>query len=386
MGRWVILLALLLCFQSVLGDVIDVPGEQPTIQAAVAVAVDGDVISVAAGTYTEQIRIDDKDITLQGAGIGQSIIEAVPLTGRTTYSVTTWAGDLRTIDACIGVTGSTVSITGFTIDGEALGPDNFYGVHYFNSNGAVTNCRLVDITDAVGTGSSRVVSLAATHGIGGSCTVDFNNNEVPVFQKGGILLMGPSASGHVNDNTVIGGGTTVVAQNGIQISYGAQATLSGNHVSMVAYPGTDWAGTGILLFECGNVAVSGGALTGCQIAIGHSQWNWIYMPLSTPTIIVDGVTLDQNEWAVTTHLADAGVALNLEVRNCTITNTVNSGVDLYGSGVDPWGGSIYQGWTNGTLIAKIRDNTIANGGVGIAEVVDVATGNSVSCDVGSNDL
>jgi len=386
MGRWVILLALLLCISTASSATINVPQDQPTIQAAVNVAGIDDVIIVAPGTYVEQVRIDGKDLTLQGAGIGQTIIEALPVGSRTTYSITQWEGSIRTINACIGVTESTVDISGFTIDGKSLGPDNFYGVHMFNSNGSVTGCRITNITDAVGTGSSRVVSLAATHGVSGSCAVDFSNNEVPVFQKVGIVLMGPSASGTIDNNTVTGGGTTIVAQNGIQIGYGAEASLNGNQIGMVAYPGEDWAGTGILLFECGDVTVAGGSLTGCEIAIGHSQWNWIYTPPSVPSIVVNGVTLDQNEWAVTTHLGDAGASLNLEVADCQITNTINSGVDLYGSDIDPWGGAYYSGWTNGNLTASVHGNAIIGGGVGVAEVVDLPTGNTVSCDVNGNDL
>jgi len=386
MGRWVILLALLLCVSTAYTATINVPGDQPTIQAAVNVAGVDDIIVVAAGTYVEQVRIDGKDLTLQGAGIGQTIIEALPLGSRTTYSITQWEGSVRTINACIGVTESTVDISGFTIDGKALGPDNFYGIHFFNSDGSVTSCRLTNITDAIGTGSSRVVSLAATHGVSESCTVNFSNNEVPVFQKVGILLMGPSATGTINSNVVTGGGTTIVAQNGIQIGYGAKATLTGNQISLVAYPGQDWGATGILLFECSDVTVTGGSLVSCEMAIGHSQWNWIYTPLATPTIVVDGVTLDQNEWAVTTHLAEDGVSLNLEVTHCTITNTVHSGVDLYGSGIDPWGGSRYTGWVNGHLTAAVHDNIIINGQEGLSEVVDLPTGNNVSCEVNRNNL
>ncbi|MGD8922249.1 MAG: right-handed parallel beta-helix repeat-containing protein, partial [Candidatus Zixiibacteriota bacterium] len=94
--------------------------------------VSGSTVNVAPGTYEEQIRIDGKSVDLVGAGIGNSIIEAVPVANRVTYSVTQWNGSARTIDACIGITGpATVNVSGFTIDGKGLGPDNFYGVHFF---------------------------------------------------------------------------------------------------------------------------------------------------------------------------------------------------------------------------------------------------------------
>ena len=47
-----------------------------TIQAAVDAAGNGDTIEIAAGTYREQVTVDGKDITIHGAGSGQTIIES----------------------------------------------------------------------------------------------------------------------------------------------------------------------------------------------------------------------------------------------------------------------------------------------------------------------
>ena len=46
------------------------------IQAAVDAAVNGDTIEIAAGTYREQVTVDGKDITIHGAGAGQTIIDS----------------------------------------------------------------------------------------------------------------------------------------------------------------------------------------------------------------------------------------------------------------------------------------------------------------------
>jgi hypothetical protein len=43
-------------------------GTYSTIQAAVDAAGNGDRIEIAAGTYREQVTVNGKDITLQGAG------------------------------------------------------------------------------------------------------------------------------------------------------------------------------------------------------------------------------------------------------------------------------------------------------------------------------
>ena len=50
-------------------------GTYSRIQDAVDAAVNGDTIEIAAGTYREQVTVNGKDITLHGAGSGQTIIE-----------------------------------------------------------------------------------------------------------------------------------------------------------------------------------------------------------------------------------------------------------------------------------------------------------------------
>ena len=45
------------------------------IQAAIDKSASGDVVSIAAGTYNENVEIDDKDLTLQGQGAAVTIID-----------------------------------------------------------------------------------------------------------------------------------------------------------------------------------------------------------------------------------------------------------------------------------------------------------------------
>ena len=55
--------------------VINVPGDQATIGAAIAAASPGDTINVGAGIYAENLVID-KQLILQGAGSGSTEIDA----------------------------------------------------------------------------------------------------------------------------------------------------------------------------------------------------------------------------------------------------------------------------------------------------------------------
>ena len=64
-------------------DVIDVPGDQPTIQAAIDIAADGDVIEIAAGVYSPASTIDTlgKAVTLRGE-VDEDGMSLVSIDGR----------------------------------------------------------------------------------------------------------------------------------------------------------------------------------------------------------------------------------------------------------------------------------------------------------------
>ena len=76
----------------------------------------------------------------------------------------------------------------------------------------------------------------------GSPVVKITNNSVRNYDKNGITASGPGAHGGpnvtVSGNTIIGlGATPVIAQNGIQIGYGASGSVSSNYVADDIYTG-----------------------------------------------------------------------------------------------------------------------------------------------------
>jgi|GEM_PF-5771610 len=325
-------------------------------------AVSGSTVHVAEGIYVEQLYIDSS-VDLVGAGIGATVLEAVALVDRTTYDVTQWTGDVRTIDACIGVNDAgTVNISGFTVDGLDLGPNNFYGIHFFNTSGSVTGCRIEDITDTANPGFSRIISLAATHGDGETISIDFSYNFIPNMQKGGILVMGPGATFTVDENNVADGPSADIAGNCIQLSYGASGSTLNNIVQGVYYTGTDWASTGILLFESGDIDMVGDEVFDCQSGVNFSDWGWVYLHPTTVNLTFTGLDLHGNDWPLGAQLSRDNSDPNITITDCDIGDSSGDGIDVWGTGLDPWGGVYYTGWDNGDLNVSISGCKISGNG------------------------
>ncbi len=330
------------------------------IQPAIDAASSGEVLNVGAGTYREQLYID-KNIDLLGAGSSVCLIEAPDAVDRSTYNVTQWNGSVKTIDAVIGVNDAgTVNIDGFTIDGRDTGPENFYGVHYFSTSGSFTNCTIDNITYPAGPGVQSVVSFVGTHALGDTFSINISNNNIPTFQKGGIVLMGPGCTFTVDNNSVTGVASSTIAGNCIQLSYGASGTTLGNYVEGTAYTGTDWASTGILLFESGDVAMVDDEVYNCESGVNFSDWGWGYVNPSSVNLSFTNLNLHDNEWTLGVQLSRDNSNANITITDCDILNNGGDGIDLFGTGVDPWGGSYYTGWNNGSLTATITGCTITN--------------------------
>src|SRR5205814_1647553 len=91
---------------------------------------------------------------------------------------------------------------------------------------------------------------------GGAGTGEAIHNWIEGYQKGGIVVIGQGSSAQLKHNTIRGAGaTSVIAQNGIQISDGATGTVEKNVVSGNEFTGADFEGVGILIFNTSNVQI-----------------------------------------------------------------------------------------------------------------------------------
>ena len=177
----------------------------------------------------------------------------------------TVTGSLDATGCNIGVyygPGSVGSVTGATIFGA-----NYYGVVVNAANVDVTNATIHDIGESPLNGSQHGVGVlyttinqaGATTGPSASGTL--SGTTITKYQKNGVVISGTGAKVSLLNNTVVGEGpVTYIAQNGIQISFGASARLVGNDVSLNNYTPSKVTACGLLIYKAGGV--SGATKTG----------------------------------------------------------------------------------------------------------------------------
>lgn len=109
--------------------IINVPADQPTIQAAITASVNGDEVVVAPDTYNETINLGGKAITLRSTDPNDPAVVASTIID---------AQGAGTVISCnSGETASTV-VSGFTIIGGSAGSGG--GMRNTNSSPTVTDC------------------------------------------------------------------------------------------------------------------------------------------------------------------------------------------------------------------------------------------------------
>jgi hypothetical protein len=224
-------------------NMLDCPNAQFTsIQAAVTAANPGDKIKVCPGLYMEQVTIPaDKDgLTLFSEGAFQAVIKA-PLV-------------MLDPKAIVRVNGAeNVTIRHFTITGPGAGDcDSIrYGVRVDNGGSAlITDNHITEIHDTPFSGCQNGfgvdIGRVADSGVGTGTVV---HNLIDRYQKGGVIVSNTGSSAEVAYNEVVGmGRTSVIAQNGIQVSADAYGDVHHNRVSQNYYLGEENEATGILLF------------------------------------------------------------------------------------------------------------------------------------------
>jgi hypothetical protein len=152
------------------------------------------------------------------------------------------------------------NVTGATIFGA-----NYFGVVVNGDVGTVsvnvTGSTVHDIGETPLNGSQHGTAIYYRALGAGTASGTISGNTITHYQKGGITANG-SVSATITKNTVTGEGAVgYIAQNGIQVGYGAKATVTGNTVTGNAYTGSNLASSGGILVVGGECFGSGLAYT-----------------------------------------------------------------------------------------------------------------------------
>jgi len=118
-------------------NIIDVPGDQPTIQDAIEVASSGDTVLAAPGTYFENINFKGKNITVASHFIlanDLSFVESTIIDGSQPFVT-----DTASCVLFISGEDSTAVLTGFTLTGGTgtVWEDEHYLNHWYTEGGGI---------------------------------------------------------------------------------------------------------------------------------------------------------------------------------------------------------------------------------------------------------
>lgn len=241
-----------------------------SISAAIEAAQDGDVIVVKAGTYAEQLFIQDKDITIIGEG---EVIVSGPANYDDLQSVAKIAGESMDYTALVAVVNGDVTIENITVRGDIEAAraslkvthnTRYLGVAAINAS---LTLNYVDVEDIRFTEDY----LGMQNGIGvyGVATdaqkeVVMRYSSVTNFNKGAIVMRASVANFVCDGCTIAGvGEQAITAQNGIQVA--CAATITNNAVKDMKYSAdNEWThgsvGIYVLTEEADSVTVTGNTL------------------------------------------------------------------------------------------------------------------------------
>jgi len=354
----------------------------PLIQRGInAAGSTGWTVNVASGSFTEQLEIP-KTLTLlgQGADITNIVSPAIlPL------SYTSSAANKPVIYVH---NANNVVINGITLDGDGKGNSNyrFQGIAFWNAGGSVLNSKVIDVADTPFSGAQHGVGIYAFNNIPASTyNVVLNNVTVTGFQKTGVALNGTgNLTVDIDNITTIGAGlTSVTAQNGIQI-WGATGTIDDCNISQIAYTGTDWTASGLLVNGPGTISADHVDIDKCQSSVYWIDADGSYKNSSITNPIMDGIYGLSNSGTHTLTVENVSAIGSDVVGSWGINPLANGGtmnMNISNCDIRDWNYGIYayDYETNGGVL-----NTVAHSNYLADNTVDFATNASTTQDATCN--
>ena len=177
------------------------------------------------------------------------------------------------------------------VNGASLHGANYYGLVNNGGNVQVQNSTVYDIGETPLNGDQHGVGIYFA--FASNAQGNIQGNTIWNYQKGGIVVNGPLAKSNIQNNTVIGQGpVNYIAQNGIQMGYGAQGNIQSNLVVGNSYTGAGQTSSGGIILvggDCyGGPTVNGSNMNqntavGNDIGIWLSNLNAACGPVTTQT-------------------------------------------------------------------------------------------------------
>jgi hypothetical protein len=258
-----------------------------SIQAAVDAASPGDQIKVCPGMYREQVRITKNDLTLFSQVPLQAVIQA-PL-------VMTYPNSIVTVSGATGVKIWQFTITGpYTFSGCAEALDRHTGVRVIDGSATIYGNHITQIRDinpAFFGCQDGIGVLVGRQFEGQTGSAIIRNNQIDLYQKGGVVVDNTGSYALITQNTISGEGlSNIIAQNGVQVGRGASADVDHNDISrnQFARVGSTDTASGVLLFE-----------TDAQVSTDHND------------VFQNGVGIDVDENAIGLTIAHNNVHENI---------------------------------------------------------------------------
>ncbi len=333
-------------------DTIHVPDDAPTIQQAIDMAFDGDVILVARGVYRETIDCLGKAIEIRSeAGARATVIDGA---------------QQGTVITCVSGEDAETIIDGFTITGGSGTPDQFGeteggGMLIFDAGPTILNC--VFTLNAVQQGGGAIRAVLGTLSIDHCDFVANHADEI----GGAIEADGSSIqiiSTTFRENTSFGSGGAV---------FGVQTQFEVSDCSFIKNEATVWAGG--LTFAGG-----GGSVVDSVFDQNTSERGAIGGELSP--LIVDNCIFTNN----TATNSGGGISFSIAFDGTKVSIT---GCLFDGNTAATDGGAIHGANGFGITIDDCAfENNIAglDGGAIRTGLADVAIGNSSFCDNERDDI
>ena len=212
-------LAVLAVAATASADIINVPGDRPTIQAGIDAAASGDEVVVAEGEYPENIDFLGKAITVRSTDPNDPEVVANTIID---------GGGSGPVVACASGEGPSTVLSGLLITGGSGSPHGEGiaaaggGMQNIGSSPTVTHCSFIgnaaDPAEGVGLGGGMYNSESSPTVI--DCTFSGNT----AANSGGGMHSGLNSSPTVTDCTF--SGNTAFNGGGMTVANGSSATVT----------------------------------------------------------------------------------------------------------------------------------------------------------------